>query len=307
MNSFELAIAWNWEFDQDFIHGIEVECAQRGVSTYQITPQNLEHVIGQLASGLLQFAAYYDRASDADEGFLPLVEMLKAYAIHVINPHDRVAHAIDKATMHLEFMTHGLNVPKTLIVPPFNTDEDLASCKLDLEMLGKPFVVKPANTTGGGTGVFLNAQAVEDIMERRQEHKDDKYLLQEMIHPKDLDGKRAWFRVYSAFTEILPCWWDDKTHKYSELSPDEESRHGLSELRAIMSTIEEVCGLDFFSSEIAQTEDGRFTVVDYVNEICDMRLQSKYTNGAPDAVVHRIEKLIAQEIEKHVHQLAGMD
>jgi hypothetical protein len=69
-----------------------------------------------------------------------------------------------------------------------------------------------------------------------------------------------------------------------------------------MAVIEATCGLDFFSSEIAVTAEGRFVVVDYVNEVCDMRLQSRYANGAPDAIVHRIERLIASEVAQRVQQ-----
>ena len=62
-----------------------------------------------------------------------------------------------------------------------------------------------------------------------------------------------------------------------------------------MRTIRKVCSLDFFSSEIALTEENTFVVVDYVNEVCDMRLQSKHKDGVPDDVVRRIQELIAKE------------
>jgi hypothetical protein len=114
-------------------------------------------------------------------------------------------------------------------------------------------------------------------------------------------GRRAWFRAYWAFGQVILCWWDDQTHAYSELLTDEEARLGLSGMRPIMETIRAACGLDFFSSEIAMTEERRFIVVDYVNEVCDMRLQSKFGNGAPDAVVRRIEELIADESARALH------
>ena len=62
-----------------------------------------------------------------------------------------------------------------------------------------------------------------------------------------------------------------------------------------MRKIQKVCSLDFFSSEIALTEENTFVVVDYVNEVCDMRLQSKHVDGVPDEVVQRIQELIAKE------------
>ena len=163
--------------------------------------------------------------------------------------------------------------------------------------------VHAESSAAAGPGVVLNAKTSRDVMESRQLHKNDKYLLQQFIVPNDLDGRRGWFRVYCAFGEIIPCWWDDLTHRYSELSPEDERRFGLGELRDIMRTIEGICGLDFFSSEIALTEKSKFVVVDYVNEVCDMRLQSRYANGAPDAVVHRIEELIADAVASRIHRL----
>src|SRR2546422_5525413 len=302
MKTWALAIAWNWEFDEDFVAGIERECAKRDLSRYRIDPHNLGETLEKLKTGKVLFQAFYDRASDADPEFFPLVRMMQESANYLINPHFRVQHAIDKATMHLEFITHGLNVPYTIILAPFNEQKDVQLDAAKLNQIGNPFVIKPANTTGGGTGVVLNAKTPRDVMESRQLHKNDKYLLQQFIVPKNLDGRRGWFRVYCAFGEIIPCWWDDLTHRYSELSEEDERRFGLGELRGIMQTIEGICGLDFFSSEIALTENSKFVVVDYVNEVCDMRLQSRYANGAPDDVVHRIEGLIADAVASRVHR-----
>ena len=303
METFGLAIAWEWEFDKDFVHGIERECHKRDISTYQIVPRHLPDVLKRIEANDLSFYALYDRASDSDESFLKLVKLLDHASVRMINPLHLVVHAIDKATMHLEFLSNGLQVPYTIILPPYNRVQELHVAQADVDRLGMPFVIKPANTTGGGTGVVLNARTLKDIAEARKVHPDDKFLLQEFIRPKDMDGHRAWFRAYSVFGESILCWWDDLTHEYTELTIDEEYRFGLSALRQVISTIQSICKLDFFSSEIAVDHQGRFVVVDYVNEICDMRLKSKYHNGAPDAIVHRIEELIAQEVERHVARL----
>jgi hypothetical protein len=302
MKTYDLAVAWNWEFDADFVSGIRRECESRGLTMVEVQPADLPTMLEHLRSNTVSIGVFYDRASDADEAFNPLVDLTRHGPTRTINPHDRVRHAIDKATMHLEFITNGLHVPYTTILSPFNQKKEIELVSTQLDKLGKPFVIKPANTTGGGTGVVLDAMTVNDIFEARQQHKDDKYLLQEKIDPKNLDGKRGWFRVYYAFGEIIPCWWDDLTHMYSELTSEEEARFGLSGLRDVVSKIENICRLDFFSSEIAQTNGGTFVVVDYVNEICDMRLQSRYHNGAPDAVVQRIQQLVAGDVERHARR-----
>ncbi|MBA4312895.1 MAG: hypothetical protein C0417_09720 [Chlorobiaceae bacterium] len=299
---YNLAIAWNWEFDSDFISGIEHECSLRGISTYKIDTNHLPHLLGDIKDNKITFEAFFDRASDADPHFLPLVKWMEEHATCLINPYHRVTHAIDKANMHLEFITNGLYVPNTIILSPYNEQRCISMDEKELKNIGNFFVIKPANTTGGGTGVIMNAVSISEIIKARQEHKNDKYLIQETIIPTIFEGKRAWFRVYFAFGEIIPCWWDDQTHRYTELTKNEESCFNLSGLRNTMSIIQRICGLDFFSSEIALTKDGKLVVVDYVNEVCDMRLQSKYYNGAPDDIVHKIEQLIAEHVKTHLNQ-----
>jgi hypothetical protein len=58
-------------------------------------------------------------------------------------------------------------------------------------------------------------------------------------------------------------------------------------------TIARVSRVRFFSTEIARDVRGRLVVIDYVNEICDMRLRSLHPDGVPDAVVARIADRIA--------------
>jgi hypothetical protein len=106
--------------------------------------------------------------------------------------------------------------------------------------------------------------------------------------------QRAWFRVFYAFGQIIPCWWDDQTHIYQELTPEDEERFGLQPLRSITATIREICGLEFFSTEIVLTLGHSFIVVDYVNEMCDMRLKSLHTDGVPDTIVQRITLSLAE-------------
>lgn len=302
MKTYGLAIAWNWEFDSDFISGIEWECKQRGISTYRVENSNLDQTVNEIKSGKISFQAFFDRATDSDTDFLKLVELLHEPETFLINPHNLLAHAIDKATMHLEFITHGLHVPNTIILPPFTQNKELKNININLEQLGIPFVIKPANTTGGGTGVIMDAKSLKEVEIGRQEHPEDKYLLQTKIIPKEINGRRGWFRVYCVFGKIIPCWWDDITHRYDTLSIEDEKKFILGELRNISRTIQEITKLDFFTSEIALPEEGTFTVVDYVNEVCDMRLQSKYENGAPDPIVHRIERIISEQVELYLRK-----
>lgn len=299
MHTVDLAIAWNWEYDADFVDGIERECSAKSLSTYRIESHNLDETAASLSSGSLAFHAFFDRASDADEDFLVLQPHVDRPSVRYFNPRQLVIHAADKATMHLELITHGVNVPNTIILSPFNDQGALELAGADLDRIGIPFVIKPANTTGGGTGVIMNASNLKQIAAARREHPDDKYLIQETIQPMLLEGRRAWFRVYYAFGTTILCWWDDTTHLYTEVTPGEEENFRLSGLRHVIEIIRRACRLDFFSSEVAITAERKFIVVDYVNEVCDMRRKSVYSVGAPDAVVLEIQRLIAGEVEKH--------
>ena len=55
-----------------------------------------------------------------------------------------------------------------------------------------------------------------------------------------------------------------------------------------MSIIKKVCRLDFFSSEIAITNSDRLVVIDYVNDVCDMRPQSSAFDGVPDSLIDAV-------------------
>ncbi len=299
METFSLGLAWNWIYDSDFVAGIEHACAEQGMTTYRVEPANVSETLYRLRAGEIAFRTFLDRASDDDDSFEPLVRFLARSSTHFYNMNEHADRAKDKATMHLEFITNGLFVPYTIIISPYNKKKELELSLSELAMLGRPFIIKPANTTGGGAGVVLGAESLKDVIETRQHHKNDKYLLQETVKPKILDGSKAWFRVLYAFGEIIPCWWDDATHIYRRVLPDEEERYGIGALRESMRKIQTVCSLDFFSSEIALTEENTFVVVDYVNEICDMRLQSKHIDGVPDDVVRRIQELIAKETKNN--------
>ncbi|MBI5214483.1 MAG: hypothetical protein HY960_01885 [Ignavibacteriae bacterium] len=302
MEKYNLAIAWNWEYDEDFLVSIERECVRRELTTLRVEDNNLSDVFRKIHSGEFFVDALFDRASDSDDMYAHFVHECQKNQTRIFNNYHLAERSRDKATMHLELMTAGLFVPHSIILPPFHAQQFLHSTERELKTLGKPFIIKPANTTGGGTGVHLNAHSLRDIHHARQEHPQDKYLIQEKIIPKVVDKRRAWFRVFHAFGEVIPCWWDDHTHVYNEVTLEEESLYELSPLRNYAHTIQRVCNLDFFSSEIALTSENKFVVVDYVNEVCDMRLQSKSADGVPDDIVERIVSLLVNEVEITLHR-----
>ena len=288
MKKYDLAIAYLWEYDEDFIHLLESKFHKEGLTTYIISDHNIVETIDLIKERQLKFSCYLDRAWDVDERFEELGKLLIRRKARLINDYKRVLHAIDKASMHLEFITEGIYVPYSIIIPPFTEKEDIYISISDLARLGRPFIIKPCNNTGGGTGVVTGAESLQHVLEERMTNSEDKYLIQEKIYPKVLNGRRAWFRVFWLFDEVLPVWWDDQTHIYEILSEEEIFSFELTPLLKITEKIARVAKLDFFSTEIALSEKGVFTVIDYVNDQCDLRLKSLHPDGIPDYLVHKI-------------------
>lgn len=282
---FDLGVAWEWEYDAGFIDKIKLAAEKYGLTLCASDPGNIgEHTAAYLREKLA-FRYFLDRGSDARREFEPLARLLASDGTRVINHYRHLKRSLDKATMHLEFITAGLNVPYTIILSPYQNQPEIKIA--DLARLGRSFIIKPA-AGAGGTGVVVGAETLAEVLTARQSQGDQKFLLQEKIEPVLLGGARAWFRVYYVLGQTFLSWWDDITHFYRRVEPKQEGEFYLSPLRAIIAKIARISRLDFFSAEIALTADGRFVVVDYVNDICDMRLQSVFPDGVPDALVEEI-------------------
>ena len=288
MEIFDLAIAFVWEYDDDFVSLIELALQQEDLTTFIVKEHNIKEVTSKVRDRKLFFRFYLDRASDADSAFEELAKILTRKKTVIINPYKKVLHAIDKASMHLEFINAGLNVPYSIIIPPHSELEEIRLTIEDLSILGRPFIIKPCNTTGGGIGVVTGAETLREILEERINNLNDKYLIQEKIYPSILDGRRAWFRCFWAFGKPIAVWWDDLTHIYEELTEGEIENFGLKKLLQKTRTIAKVTDLDFFSTEIVLNDKNFFVVIDYVNDQCDMRIKSKHPDGVPDNVVYQI-------------------
>lgn len=307
--SYDLAVAWTWEYDLDFITLMKEHAQRCGKTFLQIQENNVEEIFDALKKERIQIRYLLDRASDESELFQPLARwVLKRFRtgefpmMYPINPPDDQQQAADKATMHLEFLSHGINVPYSIIVSPYDHRREVELSLTELANLGRPFIIKPANTTGGGLGVVMGAESLKEIIDARQSHKKDKYLLQETVYPAMLYGKRAWFRVFYAFGAVFPCWWDDQTHIYTLMNAEEHADARLASLNAITESIQTICKLDFFSTELVLTPGEKIVAVDYVNEMCDMRLQSQHVDGVPDSLVQTIVQQLFMFIE---HSAAG--
>ena len=286
---YDLGILWEWKYDERFVRLIDAICQRSGKTSYLVWPANFNESMARISSGELRFRVLLDRATDSEPAFLKIVRLHQQGQNRVINVPEKAIRTHNNALMHLEFMNGGVNVPYTLMIPPDKTIDDRA-----LEVIGRPFVIKPMEGLGGGEGVFLGAKTVDEVERVRNHHPGKQILVQENIIPRKLNQRRCWFRVFYICGKVIPCFWDDLTHIYHRLSPEEETV--FSELLRITERIQEIIGLEFFSTEIVQTEQGKFVVVDYVNDQCDMRFQSDTPDGVPDSVVEEIAKAIVETL-----------
>jgi glutathione synthase/RimK-type ligase-like ATP-grasp enzyme len=295
----DLGIGWEWEYDADFVFTLDRFCQRAGLSSYLVHPHNLPETWERVQNGSLFFRTFLDRASDNVEAIRTLISSLKARGIPLINDPELLPRANDKATMHLELLAKGVHVPYTIIMGPQegNHIQDVP----ELQSIGTPFIIKPANG-GGGRGVILGAQGKVDVVRARKILWGDKMLLQEEILPAQLPVGMAWFRTFMVDQKIYLCWWNRETHIYRQVSPVEEAELGLGRLRSITKKIGEVCGLTLFSTEIAQSRDGRFVAVDYVNDQPDFRPRSKAPDGVPDPVLNEIVRDIVQWVKQYARE-----
>jgi hypothetical protein len=297
VQTYDLATAWCWQYDEDFVGHIDRECVKRGIRSYLIHTENLSETLQQIEKGELRFKIFFDRASDQEEAFVRLVEEVQKRRVKMINRSSLLELAIDKAAMQRKLVAERIDVPYTVILPPWYKKLPVPS--FPWEKVGTPFVVKPA-CGGCGDGVVKDARTTQDIQKARQQFPHDRYLLQERIEPALIDERRAWFRVFFVFGQILPCWWDHQTKITETLSPSDIDPAVYSDIVNMMHKVAGICKLELFSTEIALTSERKLLVIDPVNDQVDLRKKSSHLDGIPDDVVDRIVVNLVDWVEKQI-------
>ncbi|MGA2112598.1 MAG: hypothetical protein ABSG98_10700 [Anaerolineales bacterium] len=297
MKVFDLCLAWNWEYDADFVGWLGKACGSRGLLLLQVTPDNLPDMSRALDAQETSFRAFLDRASEGDERFVPVARWAAEHDVYRINPSEVSSRCSDKAAMHSLLIQAGLETPRTILLPSYQERPVLPA--IDLNWVGERFIIKPAHG-GGGEGVVTDASSLDQVLEARRSWPQDRYLLQARVVPRELGVRPAWFRVLYCAGCVYPCWWNPRDHIYAPLSPEEESLHGLGVLRETVTAVARLCKLDLFSTEIALTEQDRLVVVDYVNDQIDLRQQSKAADGVPDRIVEDIAKRLTELVITHI-------
>jgi len=299
MHLFQLGIAYDTTADEDFIEILEQKSREINLSTYRVMPWNLGETIGLIADGHLGFKSFYDRASDTSPNFYHLYALMKTKGAFIFQSLERQNQAADKACLHDLFLKNKIPVPHALILKKSAGRQDFQISEDDLRSFKKPFVVKPAVNTGASTGVNVNACSLADVYHTCTLGNEEKYIIQQKIVEKRT-ARKFWFRVFYVCGTVFVCWWDPQTHRYSKTTEKEIALFGLENLTPHMMKISQICDLNFFSTEFVLDETDHLYAIDYVNEICDLRLQSRHFDGVPDSLVADIARIISNYIKNNI-------
>ena len=293
---YDLVMTHLLDTDDFFIHCVQRCCAEARLSFFLIEPLWVESFYDRLAQGKLWARVLLNMHSEhhqPDEIFHRLIRLAADRNTRVIDPPDRALAAFDKARVHHRLATAGIRVPPTVIVPAERTPNFQLS-EEERALLGTPFVIKPSMGYGR-RGVITNACNENDLAHSVAAWPDRHYLLQQRIVPRQINGLPVYFRVFFVFGSVFYSWWNCFTDHYRLVGSHEAQELNLKPLEEIARHIASLTGMNFFSSEIAQTECGEFVVIDYVNDQCHMLSQSANPRiGVPDELVAAIAQRLVQ-------------
>lgn len=289
----DLLALWDWEYDLGFMRRLASACAARGLAFAAVRSEALRVVTRLVERRPQAPAVVLDRLSDVQPELAAPLGALHAAGSRTVNHATRMAWCRDKATMHLELVAAGIQVPYGVIISSEHAARAGGFLADHAHALGAPFVIKPAEG-GGGEGVVLDASTTADVARYLDERGYDKVILQRLVMPTSLGGRRGWFRVFYLAGEIVPCWWDDQTHVYRQVSASEEDAQGLGRLRDLTASIAAIAGIDFFTTEIALDQRGEMVVVDFVNEMPDLRGQLEHADGVPEPIIIAIVHMLVE-------------
>lgn len=287
MRTYDFVMTHKLDADDFFIHRVQRSCAERGWNFFLVEPAWVEAFYEKLLIGKIWPRVLLNMHSEhhqPDDIYHQVVQLAFERKTQVIDPPELALAAFDKATLQPRLEAASFSLPFTIIV---TADEigDLRLTPEDRARLGAPFVIKPSLGYGKG-GVILDATSELDLTRSAALWPDRKYLLQERVVPRLIEGVPAYFRVFYAFGTVWSCWWNCYTDRYSMLACEDMERHGLQPLRELACRLAGLTRMQFFSTEIAMTQAGAFVLIDYVNDQCHMLTQSANPKiGVPDPIV----------------------
>ncbi|MDD5504827.1 MAG: hypothetical protein PHV77_05945 [Candidatus Omnitrophica bacterium] len=291
MRRYNIGINWNSLDDCYFAKALKKICREKKLIFLWVHDGVAKKILKKLYEHELRIDALIDTDAtynDPDDIYARVCYAVKDSGGIVINDPDNTQFAINKAVMYYKLLYLGFSTPYTIVIRKWHPKKVLLN-REQKARLGAPFIIKPAQGYAQ-KGIIRQANSTPYcIAKARAFDPDDDFLLQKKVTPVSINGKRCWFRVFRIFDYILPCWWDDTLSRYEHMSEYEFKEYGLSALFDITSGLAKATGMVWFSTEIAllgpQGGKPEYTVIDYVNDQCDMTPISQIPSGIPDHVV----------------------
>jgi hypothetical protein len=297
MKTFDVGIGWAHPSDKKFTEILKRSFKKKKISYREITYVTLNQSFKEIDAGMLDFRVFIDRSAEDHPAYLLMSSILQSRGSKIINDPRSSIYFSDKGILHSLFSDLRLPLPKSFIIAPSNRSKK--HLEEIVKKLGFPFVLKPSYG-GGGENVFVNMRHADDIIEFLKDNCTDRCLAQEYIMPVTINNRSAWFRPIFIVGDVIPLWWDPKNHVYKEFGNSKIEKDIFNMLNSFSLEIAKHTGLDFFSTEVAITEKGKYVIVDYANQPIDLRTSDIARNGLPIATVHKIVEKLGCYIQKQL-------
>jgi hypothetical protein len=318
---------------QAFNRWLAEEAGRRGLSCALLHDAVVAEATRRLASGTLTVGYHLDYFAlwhVADDRFARLSQAVQDAGGRPVNPPARARFFTDKAAAHDELARRGFGVPATVVLRPWSADRPLTAAERGRLRLNEPDArayVKPANGFSG-RGVVRADRTDADglaaaLRTAREADRNDTYLVQRAVRPVRLrcdDGaeRPAYWRVLYCLGELVMFWWGPADTvpgglSYRRVAADELRRLGLDPVLDYAADLAGLCGLDWFSTELClgDVEPSRYVVrravsgralpvvaIDYVNDQCDVDVQSRWAGAPPDDFVRHVAGRFAEEASR---------
>jgi hypothetical protein len=305
-------------------------CADRGLACLLVHDGNVHEVIQRVATGRVTIGYHLDYFAlwHTDDPYARLTTAVQDAGGRPVNPPARARAFTDKASAHGELLRNNLGVPATVVLRPWFAERPLTEkerAHLRLDETGACVYVKPAN--GFSMHGIVRIEDVrpdsltEKIITARKYDPRDSYLIQREERFADLiceDGtaRPAYWRVVGCLGELTAFWWSPwdaarpQRASYRAVTQAEIRRHRLGPVLEYAETLGALSGLDWFSTELCLSNgpatsrflvngaDGRerpVLAIDYINDQCDVDVQSRWAGAPPDRYVERVAERFAEE------------
>ena len=320
-----------------FDRWLAVAAASRGLSCCLVHDSVVQEVIDRLQTGRLRVGFHLDYFAlwhVPGDSYARLAEAIAESGGKTVNPPSRSRFFTNKANAHAKLRQHRMGVPATQVLASGAAIDasELAECGIPLDGVSTVYV-KPANGFGSSGVVRVEGCTLDRLQaavgEVRRLHPQDQLLVQRGISSPRLrseDGgeRLAYWRLIYCMGELVPFWWHKSETDHGRASYRRVSGAAIKELRlhdvlAYGRDLVQLCGLNWFSTELCASEgDERsnyqvpgpggkrlsLVAIDYVNDQCDVDVQSRWLGGPPDSFVRHVAERFAETARARKNCLA---